>query len=272
MTELSRPGVSLIPIARNRKLAPVEESRSIKGWTRFRAIGPYCAATYVSIQSTCPDVCRFKNGNGCFAEAGYMGPLVRALDEASKGLTPALVAANEAAVIDAFGPVPSDGGKHGKSGRDLRLHISGDAFDTESAQILAGAAERWKQRGGGAVWAYTHSWREIPVEAWGTIAILASCETPEDVKRARARGYAPSIVVRDFRGAQRAHALPEISGRVLPCPAETRNTTCVQCRLCFDVKGLKDRELVIGFSAHGRDAEKARRRLPILDSLFGNLA
>jgi hypothetical protein len=29
--------------------------------------------------------------------------------------------------------------------------------------------------------------------------------------------------------------------------------------------------LVIGFSAHGRDAKKARRRLPMLNTLFGNM-
>jgi hypothetical protein len=263
--------VSFVPIARNRKLAPIRETRAADGGLRFHAIGPYCASTYVSIQSTCRDVCRFKNGNGCFAEAGYTGPLVRTLDEASKGLRPAEIAANEAETIDAFGPIPLDGGKYGRDGRDLRLHINGDAYDEESARILAGAAARWKERGGGAVWAYTHSWRSIPVEAWGTISILASCETPADVKEARARGYASALVVRDFRGAERAHSLPEIDGKVLPCPAETRDTTCVQCRLCFDVEGLRVRRLVIGFSVHGRDAEKARRRLPILDSLFGNM-
>lgn len=264
-------GVSFVSIVRNRKLAPVRETVGSTGRVRFESLGPRCAATYVTIQGTCPSSCRFKNGNGCFAEAGYMGPLIRRLDRETRGLRPVDVAQNEADAIDAFHPIPQDGGKYGNAGRDLRLHVSGDAFDTESAEILAGAARRWKERGGGAVWAYTHSWRTIPVEAWTGISVLASCETPRDVAEARERGYAPAIVVRDFRGARRAYELPEISGRVLPCPAETSKTTCVQCRLCFDVEGLRKRNLVIGFSAHGRDIEKAKRRLPILDTLFGNL-
>jgi len=271
MSSYQKPGVTFIPLARNRKLSPIKETRIASGWMRFEAYGPKCSATYVSIQRTCQDSCKFKNGNGRFAEAGYMGPLVRAMDSAAEGLTPVEVSTNEAAVIDSFSTIPSDGGKYGKSGRDLRLHISGDAFDPESARILAGAARRWRERGGGIVWAYTHSGAVIPVEDWGEIQVLASCETPTDVLVARRRGYAPALVVRGFNGARRAYPIPEIEGKVVPCPAETHGTTCVQCRLCLDVENLKRRKFVIGFSAHGRDAEKARRRLPILDSLFGNL-
>lgn len=267
-------GVSFIPVARNRKLAPVLEIRLPNGRARFRPLGPFVSSTYVSIQRTCQDSCTFKNGNGCFAEAGYTGPLVRALDESAYGMSGVGVAREEARAIDAAfgsGPVPRDGGKYGTVGRDLRLHISGDAFNTESALVLAGAALRWRERGGGVVWAYTHSWRVIPVEAWGSIQVLASCETPEGVAEARERGYAAALVVRDFRGARRAYSVPELAGKILPCPAETGEITCVQCRLCFDTEGLRKRGLAIGFSAHGRDAKKARRHLPMLGTLFGNM-
>lgn len=267
-------GVSFIPRAANRKLAPVEEIRLPNGRSRFRPLGPFVSCTYVSIQRTCQDSCTFKNGNGCFAEAGYTGPLVRALDESAAWLHGVDVAREEARVLDAAfgsGPVPQDGGKYGTAGRDLRLHISGDAFDEKSALALAGAAQRWRDRGGGAVWAYTHSWRVIPVAAWGCISVLASCETPQGVAEARERGYAAALVVRDFRGARRAYSVPELAGKILPCPAETGETTCVQCRLCFDTEGLRKRGLVIGFSAHGRDAKKARRHLPMLGTLFGNM-
>lgn len=269
--EIRLPGISLVLVARNRKLAPVQAS-TIRGYMRFKALGPYCACTYVTIQGSCRDSCRFKNGHGCYAEAGYMGPFVRSLDEEAKGLVPSQIARNEAKALDAVTVIPRDGGKYGKSGRDLRLHVSGDTYDEEGVRALAEAAARWIERGGGSVWTYTHSWREVPAEAWKPISVLASCETPSDVKEARERGYAPALVVRDFRGARRAHAVPEIDGKVLPCPAETSDTTCVQCRLCFDTEKLRERNLVIGFSVHGRDSEKAKRKLPILDSLFGNLA
>lgn len=265
-----RRGVSFVPISRNRKLAPVKENR-IRGWMRFEAIGPYVASTYVSIQKTCRDSCRFKNGNGCYAESGHMGPLIRDLDADTRGLSPVEVAQNEAYLLDSFGPVPQDGGKYGKAGRDLRLHISGDAFDVESARVLAGAAQRWRERGGGKVWAYTHSWANIEVGDWGEIQVLASCETPAGVRQANLLGYAAALVVRDFRGARRAYSIPEVPGKVIPCPAETKGTTCVQCRLCLSTETLRRNQLTIGFSAHGRDAAKARRHLPILDSLFGNI-
>jgi hypothetical protein len=264
-------GVSFVPRARNRKLAPVVEIRLPNGRSRFQAIGPYCACTYVSIQQTCQDSCAFKDGNGCFAEAGYTGPLVRVLDESSLGMRPIGVALAEAQAIDALKRIPADGGKYGTTGRDLRLHISGDAYDVESARVLASAARRWVQRGGGTVWAYTHSWRVIPVEAWDPIQVLASCETPQGVAEAREMGYATALVVSDHRGATRAYTVPEIAGKILPCPAETVGTTCVQCRLCLNADGLRRRTLTIGFSAHGRDVTKAKRVLPMLGTLFGNI-
>lgn len=198
-----------------------------------------------------------------------MGPLIRKLDLESLRISALEVSRNEAETIDSYSP-PQDGGKYRTSGRDLRLHVSGDVEDDSGARELAGAARRWRERGGGKVWTYTHSWRTVAKESWGEISVLASCETPEDVAEARERGYVPALVVRDFRGAKRAYNLPGV-GKLLPCPAETGSTTCVQCRLCLDEPRLKKLDLVIGFSVHGRDEEKARRRLPILDSLFGNL-
>jgi hypothetical protein len=271
------PAVTFQEEAANRKLAPIRLD-PVKGSNRKRPIpiGPYCSATYVTIQATCPSTCRFKAGNGCFAESGITGKTVMSLDiEARERTMTALdVARMEAMAMDeAFhgGPVPQDGGRDGKRGRDLRLHISGDVGDEECALILARAADRWHVRGGGVVWAYTHRWREIPRAAWGRIAVLASCETPEDVTAAIARGYAVALVVRDFNGGRRAYSVPAMSTRIMPCPAETGDTSCVRCRACFDPVKLRALNLAIGFSAHGRDGAKARTRLPIWDSLFGHI-
>ena len=58
--------------------------------------------------------------------------------------------------------------------------------------------------------------------------------------------------------------MPGLRGgwRVLPCPAETRGRTCVQCRLCFDTEALAKRKLAIGFQLHGLGKNKVK--LPVV--------
>jgi hypothetical protein len=83
-------------------------------------------------------------------------------------------------------------------GRPLRLHTVGDCRTDEAARIVAAAAERYMDAGGGPVWTYTHAWRLVDRASWGRVSVLASCETPEQVELARARGYATAIVVDEF--------------------------------------------------------------------------
>jgi hypothetical protein len=263
--------VSVKAIASNRKLAPIVLG---KQYGRHRAIipqRPYVAATYVDIQGSCDDACAFKKG-GCYAIGGVTGKLVASLEVEARGMTPEALALAEALAIDAIHPegIPADGGRNGERGRDLRLHVAGDARTRAAVRILARAAERWMARGGGCVWTYTHSWRTIPRSDWGPIQVLASCEHPREAALARRRGYAVALVVREFR-ERRAYAVDGMKDRLVPCPAETVGTTCVQCRLCLDADGLRARGRAIGFAVHGRDAGKAKRRLPLLDTLFGAL-
>lgn len=138
-----------------------------------------------------------------------------------------------------------------RSGR-RRLHPGG--------QLLAGAARRWRDRGGGAVWSFTHIWREVPREAWGAISVLASVEQPEDIQAARAVGYAAAIVVDKFPSDE-AFFLPRSITKIVPCPAETRDKTCVECRLCLDADTLARRNIAIAFEAHGPTARRVREAL-----------
>lgn len=261
-------GAAFYEAAANRKLAPVEMQANTTERLRPVPVGPFVSSTYVSIDSTCPDSCTFK-ASGCYVRTGFTAQLARELDR-SAAPEPGGVIRAEVNLIDRAWParrgwpssVPQDGAR---GGRDLRLHVGGDCPDAASARLLAAAAERWRRRGGGVVWTYTHRWREIPREAWGSISVLASCETPEDVMAARGRGYAPAIVVRRFPD-RRAFYVRGIVGRVIPCPAETGKRTCVECRLCLDDRGLLERAATIAFEAHGGadGAEKAKRALPVL--------
>lgn len=201
-----------------------------------------CATTYAA-QASCPSSCVFKDGGGCYAEYGRMAvgltnPLNRgaALVEA----TPLDVAEAEALAIDEMATLRK---------RPLRLHTVGDCATDEAARIVAAAAERYMDRGGGPVWTYTHAWRDVDRASWGRVSVLASCENVADVAEARARGYAPSIVVEEFADRKR---YSDSECELLPCPAQTtENVACSSCRLCMDDQGLLERGYAIAFAVHG---------------------
>jgi hypothetical protein len=177
------------------------------------------------------------------------------LDAAAYGHTAHEVTAAEVRLIDKAFPhgVPQDGAR---GGRDLRLHVGGDILTTSQALMLAAAARRWRSRGGGTVWAFTHSWRNISRKAWGEIEVLASVEVPADIEVARAAGYGAAIVVDRFP-SKKAFYLPGSTARIIPCPAETTGKTCVECRLCLD-RDLLGMNAAVAFEAHGPAASAVR--------------
>lgn len=243
----------------NRKMAPQREERARSGRRRFVPIGPFCVTTYVSISATCPTSCPYKD-NGCYAQAGASHLTMNGLDRAAAGWKPLEVTQAEARAIDGLwkrGKAPQDGAR---GGRDLRLHVAGDASCATGARELGRSVDRFRSRGGGLAWTYTHRWREIPRDAWGPISVLASCETPSDVDEALDLGYAPALTVESFDSPR---AFPAGGAKIVPCPAEAGKTTCVECRLCIR-GGLAKRGRGIGFLLHGGLVDKARARLRVL--------
>lgn len=266
-------GARFLPVSHNRKLARVdmvplgahEEARTYSGHNfnhRPVARAPFCSATRASIQATCPNSCVFKRAgdgtpHGCYADAGFTRIAGKQMDEEARGLSAFEVILEEAIALDQAFPrgVPQDGAR---GGRDLRLHVDGDVPSPGAAELLAVAARNWKQRGGGSVWTYTHAWEAVPRDAFGPISVLASVETPEQIVRARARGYQPALVVESFPAGKRPF---EVGGvRFIPCPAETLGKTCIECRLCLDAD-LAGMNAGIAFAIHGWDAKAAKAAL-----------
>lgn len=205
------------------------------------------AATYAS-QVTCPDVCPLR-GNGCYAEYGLVGMQTHQLNAGAAGLSAKQVAGVEASKIDALPP----------GNRPLRLHVVGDCSTDATAQIVSGAADRYTKRTGRAAWTYTHGWRDVDRSSWGNVSVLASCETTAEVEQARARGYAPAIVV-DSHPSAKTYQLDMV--KVIPCPAEfnpARN--CADCGLCQRADWLRDTGRAIGFAIHSGGVKKARAAL-----------
>lgn len=183
--------------------------------TRNAKLG-LASVTYAS-QNSCPTTCPFR-GSGCYAEQGPTGIWTRKVNDADPAATPLDVAHAEAAAI-----------RDVVSGRyDLRLHVVGDCSTDESASVVSEAALGVLRKGRKA-FSYTHAWDGVNREAWGGVSVLASCESPEQVLAAQAKGWATAVVVPEFTSER----VFEDSGiRILPCPNQTRKVTCEECGLC----------------------------------------
>lgn len=257
--------VLVIPRSSNRKLAPVDLVDV--GMDRKRPVprAPFCSATYVPIAQTCPESCTFKKG-GCFASSGYSGRPVRRMEANAEGLTPWDIARAEAAGIDKLdrGGVVPDGGRDGKRARDMRLHVSGDVTDPLSLDVLADAVGRWQRRGGGSAWTFTHAWRALPRARWRSISVLASVETAAQVEEARRADYTPALTIREFPAGAKPFQVAGAETTFIPCPAETKGTTCVECRLCLARDRLRGpRDAVRAGEAKAADVRDALRNDPV---------
>ncbi len=197
------------------------------------------AATYAPISQTCPTSCPLRD-NGCYAQSGNVGFKVRRTEEYSAGLNGDTVATLEGDEI-------ADMATHAPEGHALRIHVSGDATSDYRAKQMARGASVWN----GPVWSYTHAWREVSRASWGRVSILASCESLLDVANAATRGFAAALVVASHPADGRAYRDPSTGVKVIPCPSQTRDAKCTDCRLCWNDSMLKAQGACIAFAAHG---------------------
>lgn len=225
------PGASLVLKSKNKKLGDM-------------------AATYASIEGTCPKSCKLRN-NGCYAGLGNVGFQVRRLDrEAALHKKSSLdLAREEAGLIHA-----AIRNGH-NAGRALRLHVSGDVRSKRGAVALAKACAAWQDQGGGKTFGYTHSWRKIPRNLFGRISILASVEKPSEAIEAIRANYAPSLIVSGFPNGDKAFTVGGI--KFIPCVNQTKGITCDNCRLCMDDKMLLSQNAGIAFAVHGVQNKRA---------------
>jgi hypothetical protein len=263
------PAVGAVLVMRestNRKLSPVEMVDVGMERKRPYARRPFVSSSFLPVNPTCPRSCPFR-GNGCMAETGYTGRPNRKLEAVARDLelTATDAAIAEAHVIDRLFPhgVPRDGGRDGQSPRDFRLHVSGDVGGVVAARALGDAVARWKARGGGSAWTFTHAWKRVHRRDFGPISVLASVESRSQVEAVRERGYAPAITVDSFYDSRAFELWP--GAKWIPCPAELGKTTCVECRLCLDrTDWMRETGRGIAFAVHGPGAESAKRKLRVV--------
>jgi len=216
------------------------------------------SATYLSL-SSCPSTCELKKTGECYSMSGRVGMITRRLDRGISSKDYLRIAQEESRKIRCSfegGPIPQDGAR---GGRDLRAHVSGDCRNNTVAKIFGNAAKNWVSRGGNMPWTYSHAWRSIKRSSWGKhVSVLASLDNPKDAKKALRNHYAPARYVPEFKDDR---AWEEHGVRWIPCPAQTKETVCVECRLCMNDKKLKKMKAGIAFAAHGGREHKMRRRL-----------
>jgi len=138
--------------------------------------------------------------------------------------------------------------------RHLRVHVVGDSSNDIAAGIIGDAMVRYEARSpnGSQAYTYTHAWNEpipVPESAWNGARVLASCESAEQILRARALGYACEWTYKEHT-SRKVHDRDGI--KVLPCPNNfNKEVTCKMCMKCADLGLLKSRDMVIGLATHG---------------------
>lgn len=209
------------------------------------------SATYASIDGSCPKTCAHKD-KGCYAQLGNVGIHTIRLNGVNNTRVrqdAREVARSEARQIKAAILA-------GQDTRPLRLHVAGDCRTVSATKTLSKAVEGWKNK----VWTYTHAWKVVPRQNWGTVSVLASVDRSEDMALALEMGYAPAVVVDHHPENGKAYIRAEDGIRVIPCPAQTRGITCVKCGLCLSADRLAETRSAISFAAHG----SSKRRMTVI--------
>ncbi|CAB4126189.1 hypothetical protein UFOVP68_51 [uncultured Caudovirales phage] len=209
--------------------------------SRNAKTGPIPVST--STADTCPTVCPFNSGNGCYAASGPLALHWRKVTDGRSG-------ASYAALLDQIAALP-DGQlwRHNQAGD---LAGIGDALDVDALDALTAA--NVGRRG----FTYTHK-------------PLTTAAERDAVARANANGFtvnlsgndlahadaladlaiAPVVVVLPADATQ--NTVTPAGRKVTVCPATIRDDiSCVDCQLCARL-----RDAIVGFPAHGTSKRKA---------------
>ena len=215
------------------------------GSTKLRGM----CATYAA-QTTCPRTCPYypkHDGKACECYAGN-GSCKIHTDRLNASTNSAdMIGRIEAALIDSS-----------ECKLPLRIHVVGDCRTIESARRIGNAGMRYMERTGETAHTYTHAWRVIPRSAWGTINVLASCHTADEVIEATARGYACALVVTHYPDGARRFPLPG-GFTTVACPAiQKRIHGCAACKgLCRNDQRMITRREVVALEVHGTGKKRA---------------
>ena len=204
-----------------------------------------CSATWVG-QKSCPLSCPLQK-SGCYAEGGSAGFTTRRLNRAEKEQNPT--------PLD-LARMESEGIKNLKGKYPIRLHIVGDCATRGTTKLVAQAANWYMETHNKAVWTYTHA-RRVARKLWGKVSVLRSCHTLNEVRASFRAGYAPALLVKEFKDTKTYEISKGIKG--IPCPQQTgKAKDCISCKLCMKDQYLLENKMVILFAAHGNNGNQVK--------------
>lgn len=181
------------------------------------------------LQMTCPTDCPLM-GSGCYGENnGYGG---------SASLFGRVLQYGKAGIDELRQELARL-----KAGDTIRVNVVGDYLmdglvDMDYIDALNTIPETVK------VLSYTHAWRKMKPSMFADhVRPQASCETDEDVAKAKAAGWSTVRVVPQDATAGKAEVI---------CPNVTKGIQCVDCGLC-----AKQRKSTVLFPVHGVQKRKA---------------
>lgn len=202
----------------------------------------------ISDPTTCPPSCPLK-GKGCYAESGntamhWTQAWTNPEHREHKAFLPWQEFCNKVKALPA--------------GQVWRHNEAGDLPHVDGAINVEALADLVLANNGKRGFTYTH---HDPTLASNAAAIRAanecgftvnvSADNAAEVDRFKAMGVAPVVCLLPVDAPHKATT--PAGHRIVACPAEGGRTTCQACRLCAD----PDRDVVIGFRAHGARKAKA---------------
>jgi hypothetical protein len=236
--------------------------------TKDRKTGPM-HVTWNS-QVTCPSYCPFKpyidpagqpvNGP-CYANQGHAAFTTRKVNASSVTDALAITKACMKEVRRVIFP------RTKRERLNMRMDIVGDTPSDACAKVKGQTMKDYEaltlsEGNPKKAYVYFHSWPDVSLESWKGASVLASCETTEQVRQAKAKGYACALVV-DKLQSDKVYSIDGVKG--FPCVYATRGITCDDCGMCLESERLKRLDMVIFLEASSPAKNKAIKMLRVLN-------
>ena len=197
---------------------------------RNSKLGKGVASTY-GAKDTCPSTCPMLKSGACYGRSGFVNLF---FDKTSSGNI-------RKELNDFIQSLPLNSIIRHNIVGDLCLNNGGINFEYVNA-MSESHLKRIDVRG----WNYTHAWRLFennPFKHIPNLNVIASCETLQDVKEAKTKGFNTAIVVKENSTPK---TMPT-GVKICPHSLSKGKITCFKCRLCLK----KDYPYTIAFPLHG---------------------
>jgi vacuolar-type H+-ATPase subunit F/Vma7 len=192
-------------------------------------------------RASCPNACPFKGTDenrklrGCYAE-GW--PMRTHWDNVpSRGV-------DWSTFCEAISALPDNQlWRHNQAG-----DLPGDNDTLDGAMFAQLVLANRGKRG----FTYTHkpgNREAIAMANRNGFTVNVSCDSLEQVDRESGKGYPLVVVIPMLEKGEVENKVTytPAGNRVITCPAQWRNTSCAECKMC----AVADRDYVVGFRAHG---------------------